>query len=528
MEMETETSAHVSRFHRNLYSDMAILFARQQKVKNLEYQCRSQMNEMLLRTDTLNEYAQELVSMRKRIFSLENSFKSQYFSDSRSITRAHQKAANSLHEVRANNRAVSGKITSFIDISEKLTDLIGHMLKNYTELQSQNEQVKAKLAIQPPEIPLELWHSDIDDVKTKLMDTQEQILLYQQKLETGEDRRKQLLILKTELLKRIQKLSRERQKMVKTREARLKSFRETMLKVNHDLAKQHQREITFTGEKIARKNNLDSLTQRLSQIDSELNDFSIRISSNKKNQSNYQTQIAQVRAGKLKVDDQILELAQITPETEKRMYETETRKNKVMTNHRTISAELEQTKETMATTEDEKKRHCGIECHLQELLAQTETDLETAAKQAVSLDEACKEITEKLARDKREEKEYQGELDNHLMKLHNIKAKVEIKRKEEVSSQTDFSENEIRSKEIDEARHRVNVVNRGYEVQISQTKEQCRHLEYVFKFERMKYRLRTSGYQRACDYLRKVDPCLIEEERWYWNAVVEALGGTKN
>ena len=498
--METGVAPSQSRFRLNLYAHVHVLGERERCVQRLARRCRGLMSEMLERSERLGVYARDLVDQQKRVWEMEEEFGRRCGAKWKRKEERERELLGKLREVREEKRRVEKELGDSTSESMSLVEWLGKMAETERELRERRRKAKGEIAGALPDLPLELFLEHVNEVKEKIGCTENEIELVKKRVREAGEARQALAAMRKKVLRVVRKMNREKQEMVKSNTEEREQWREMKRKVDGHFEKRSQRELRVFAAKTVVEKKVDELTKELEKTEEETWTSQAQFREKQKLQEVLEGELGEVVRERQEVEQRVEELRHTLSDKELSLQELERWKCSLVDERESIAAELQQIKDLKAAAETEIQTG-ETEYNMEREIAETQRQYDAETQGASEIDNELQEVSRKVVSVEKEEQQYQRMLDETLFAYQSLKNKLRVvKHEEQKLEHTHFGaveEKDLQGKDIDEAKHSVAVILRGYEVQLMQTQEQCRHLDRYLKFEELKIRFRKAGYKRV-------------------------------
>ena len=459
------------------------------------------MSEMLDRSERLGFYAKELVEQDKHASKMKEDFGRRCQAKWKKKEARERELLAKLREVREEKRRVEKELGDSTNESITLVDWLAKMAEIERELRARRRKAKGEIAGALPDLPLELFLEHVNEVKGKIESAEKEIRLVKKRVKEAGAAREGLAAMRKKVLRVVRKLNREKQEMVKANMEEREQWFEKKRKVDGHFEKRSQRELRAFAAKTVAEKRVDELTKELEKAEEETWTSQAQFREKEKLQEALERELGEVVRERQEVEQSVEELRHKLSDKELSLQELERWKDALFDERESILDELQQIKALKSEAETEIQTGETEGKDMEREIAETERQYDTETEVESHVENELNEVSTMVASVEKEEQQYQHMLDETLFAYQGLKNKLRgVKHEEQKLEHTHFGpvgEKDLQGEDIDEAKHSVSVSLRGYEVQLMQTQEQCRHLDRYLKFEELKIRFRKAGYKRV-------------------------------
>lgn len=499
-----EVNANVNTLPHDIMSRVSHLSERERNVKQNAEKCKNQILEIQMRSDTLQQYADHFIEMDTKLKEAQNLFEEEYEEELNTIADQEDEYLHKLAALRQQKQQNEQALAHFAQMSATILDTISkcneedtHLDQDQTKAVYLSEEAKKQIA----QVSIEKIDFEVDQIKTKLAKINQKIGRTEQKIQDLRSKGKQILDDMNQEIIRTKKLNSEIASFkIKSTEENDKIQNEIQ-ETNQSTDQYHSSEIyALAQQKILRasiekfknliyeaKKKLNEANDQLKPHNKKLNERDQEVKAIRKEVNQYEEAVIRHREFERGISSSSQRANLRAEEILKSIESIYTQKKKI-----SIDQFLEQEKIENYQTEENK---------ISESLEQVEHDMNMINEEESQIKSTFMDFSERFDSRAKLEAKQQKTYQDALDLLRELKDKLIEPRKEEkelVKRMKALKNGAFKCEgpELEEEKRRHEVIQRGYDYQITFTQDQCVSLQKAVKTEELKNAIAQSEYKR--------------------------------
>jgi chromosome segregation ATPase len=167
----TAVDSHLLAIPRNLFSQRTSLAERERNLQQYAATVRSQIAEIQRRSTTLQQYANDLIEMDKKLRAAENELEVQYKNRISEIADQEEEYLHTLAQIREQKKGIDQRLSHYSQVSATIVDSITATAKEESELKVANvniESLTTQARKRIAQISLERLHFEVGQEEKRI------------------------------------------------------------------------------------------------------------------------------------------------------------------------------------------------------------------------------------------------------------------------------------------------------------------------------------------------------------------------